>query len=90
MRATGSSVREVAVALERLNESSVRNADRDHPIVVANREMTPLSKRVAEKCANCGGLWLFARHQDIPVQDVAQKMMEMRGVRQNKNYALTI
>jgi hypothetical protein len=81
MRATGSSVREVAVALERLNElynPSVRNADRDHPIVVANREMTPLSKRVAEKCANCGGLWLFARHQDIPVQDVAQQMMEMR------------
>jgi hypothetical protein len=75
LRATGSSVREVAAALERLNElydpNVRRESDRDHPIAVANRSLPPLSKRVAEKCANGGGLWLFARHHDVPVQDVA-------------------
>jgi hypothetical protein len=74
LRATGSSVREVAIALERLNElynHRVKESDRDHPIAVANRSLPPLSKRIMEKCERGGGLWLFVRHHDVPVQDVA-------------------
>ena len=70
-RASGCSVDDIAAALEKLNvlySPTQSVAHTNHPVVNVYRAKT-LPDRIREKCVK-GGLWLFAWHHDIPLQDV--------------------
>lgn len=67
-RASGRSIQDIANALERLNELYDPNTIVDHPLNAAY-EGQALSERIREKCQK-GGLWLFSRHREIPLQDI--------------------